>query len=473
MRKIKNITLCAIDCYNYGAAVVALRNSIKQAEFDRVVLLTDIPVKFDDIEVVRIPTITSTKEYSRFCIKELYKYFDTDYVLLVQHDGWVICGDSWEDEFYEYDFIGAPWLYPDNRNVGNGGVSLRSYKLQLALGTDSFIQISSPEDEIIGRLYRDYLEEKHGIRFPSVELADRFSYELRAPTCKTFAFHGNFHRPYQPVVKIKRTGAMGDVIAVEPVMDWFHKNGYRVCLDTLPQFYNLFQQHQYQILHPSQLDNRVPVRNVNLDLSYESKPHQLHLKTYYEYSGIEDGEIRNPRLNLNFDPKHRDYKLFPKYCVIHNDIRGQPYRNIYGIDWEEVVISLKLKGFIVVQIGKGEHLPIEGAIQFNTSTEALLLMTCSGADLFIGIDSGVSHICSAFNIPSIIFFGSVNPHLIHPSLNNKIIIHNHSGAGVCSRPFCWAVEGGTEGQKCIVDEKKPPCTQYKTIDVLKAINKIT
>ena len=96
-------------------------------------------------------------------IKELWQYFNSEFVLVIQHDGYVLDGNSWSDDFYKYDYIGAPWLYSDGKNVGNGGFSLRSKILQVFLAFDDFISATDPEDQAIGRLYRDYLIQKNNI----------------------------------------------------------------------------------------------------------------------------------------------------------------------------------------------------------------------------------------------------------------------------------------------------------------------
>jgi len=469
-RKIERTTLIAIDTYNYGAAVKSLKKSMEQCDFEEVLFFTDIPIQIDGLKIVQIPSLKSKDDYSQFLMKEAYKYIKTDFALITQHDSWVLDSDQFDERLYDYDYCGPLWLEQDGKANGNGGFSWRAKRLMQAVGEDDFIDSYSPEDVMICRVYRSYLETKYGLKWAPDDVCEQFGFELRQPIRKTFGFHSFFHPPFRETVVVARKAALGDVVSVEPVLEYFHNKGYRVCLDTLPEFFNLFQQHYFPILHPSQLDGRVPVKRISLDMAYEVKPEQLHLKTYYEFAGIKDGVIRNPRLHLNFDPKSRQFKLFPKYALIHIDIREQKSRNIYGIDWPEVAIALKYKGYTVVQIGRGEHEIIEGAIQFNTSTEALLLMTCAGADVFLGIDSGISHICAAFNIPSIICFGSVNPDIIHPVQGNKIYIHNHQGIGVCNKKFCWHSEITTVGVDCIVDKKNPPCSQFKTIDVLKAIN---
>jgi len=468
--RLKDVTLICVDCVNYGEAVAAIRKSMAECDFAAVKFITDKQLKFEGIEVINISPIRSKDEYSYFMIKELHKYFNTEYVLVVQADGYVLNGKSWLPEFLEYDYIGAPWLYNDGKNVGNGGFSLRSRKLQDVLGVDRFIDIVSPEDEVIARLYRTYLEQKYGIRFPPEDLADKFAYELRTPIYDTFGFHGKFHKPFQKTVVIKRTAAMGDVIMVEPVLHYFHKKGYRVVLDTLDQFYMLFVNHYFPVHHPKRLDKRVLAKAevFNLDMSYESIPKQNRLLTYYQFCGIKDGEMRNPRLSVGFDI-NEGTKLFQKSCIIHLEGIRQSGRGVFGVDWENVVANLQSRGYTVFQIGRRNVPMIKNAIYINTQNENFLSYVVGSAELFIGIDSGVSHIASAFGVPSILFFGNTNPKIVHPDLSDKIIISNGK---VCDKPFCWHEQIGVESDPCYIDPKLPPCARYTTSQVLNSINEI-
>src|SRR5690606_10731811 len=135
--------------------------------------------KSEQIEFCILPEpIKSKEEYSEFIITQLWRYVTTSHVLIIQHDGYVLDGSIWSDAFLEYDYIGAPWLHQDGRNVGNGGFSLRSKRLMHIMASDDFIQARHPEDEVIGRLYRGYLEGKYKIQFAPEEVAHRFSYEL-------------------------------------------------------------------------------------------------------------------------------------------------------------------------------------------------------------------------------------------------------------------------------------------------------
>lgn len=470
MKKLDRITLVAIDTNFYGEAISSLRKSLHKIQPARALFLTDIQAsnpKFP-FEIVKIDKLNGKEGYSDFCIKKLDFYFDTDFVLVTQHDAWVLDENAWDDRFYDYDFLGAPWNYIDGRNVGNGGFSLRSKKLQHILATDDFIMSMHPEDDAICRTYRHYLELKYDIKFAPEELADKFSYELREPIQSTFGFHGKFHEPYKKTIVVKRSGALGDIVALEPLLEYYHNKSCKVVIDIPIHLALVYAQHHLDVRHISQItDKRVPLTIIDLDGSYEANPKKLHLQSYYETAGITDGVIKNPKLNFPIGEHNR---LFKKYFIIHNDQRDQKYRNTYGVNWDEVAGFLNEKGFTVIQVGLSKNEEIKGATWMNTPTTNMLLYVIAGASGFIGIDSGPAAIAVACNIPSAIFFGSVDPKVIHPNLSNIQIIEYEK---VCDTPKCWGdVVGGFTGKECVVNADAPPCTQYTTQMAIDALNKM-
>lgn len=468
MKKLDNVTLCIVDCINYGEAISAIKKSQYQIEFAKTLFFTDInaqSTKFS-FQIIPIDKIGSKAEYSHFIMKYLPKYIDTEYALIIQHDGYVLNGDSWDESFLDYDYTGAAWLEQDGFNIGNGGFSLRSKRLLDAVAHDDFIQMNhTAEDVLICRIYRPYLESRYGIKFANEEIADKFSFELREPICSTFGFHGKFHQPYKETVIIRRSGALGDCVALEPLLEHYYKNGYRVAIDIPLNLAMIYANHHYPVYHISQLnDTRVPKKVIDLDMSYENNPKQLHLKSYFETAGIAEYEIKNPKLNM---PVTESTKLFRKYIVIHADIRDQPHRNIYGIDWQTVVAYLNDKEYTVIQIGQREHEPIKGAIFYNTFNATMLLHLIGGADLFCGIDSGPSNLAVACNIPSVIFFGSVKPEYIIPDLSNVKVIQNE-----CIHQGCWHEVKGVSGQDCVFDVEQPPCTKFTTQQLFAALKEL-
>lgn len=493
MKELPRVTLIVCDTQSPGRALASLRRSLTQIKPAKTILFTNIKLALkDDIEVVLIPTIRSKAEYSYWIIRELYNHFHTDFVLVTQWDSYVLDGNQWDDSFMDYDYIGGSWLETDGFSVGNGGFSLRSRKLMEGAANDKVVQVTHPEDNVLCKIYRPFFEKVYGCKWAPEELADKFSFELKEPTQPTFGFHSYFHPPYKETVIVRRQASLGDVIQVEPVLSYFYKKGYRVVLDTLPQFFNLFLFHYFKVHRIEEVDPKLSRKAevVDLDMSYESNPEQLHLSSFYEMAGIQDGEIRNPKLTLQINPKLPESKLFKKYCILHIDERGQPGRNIYGVNWNEVVAHLSENGYTVVQIGHGKHEVPKGAIEMRNMNEPMLMRLIGGADLFIGVDSGPFNIALAMSTPAICFFGSVHPDYIIPDKTNVTVISNHnSEKPICRLPHCWSSAISTEGVECIEthgtikkitkmwqgtecleQEAVPPCVRFTTQQVIDAIN---
>jgi len=463
MQKLDNVTIVCVDTYNVGESVIALRKTLMEVEPDECLFFTNADIELEGVTTIKVDNINSVDDYSRFMIKQLYKYINTDFVLVIQHDGYVLNGDLFPKDLYLYDYCGALWLEKDQLNNGNGGFSWRSKKLLIDIATDETISVLTPEDVSICRIYRRYLEQKYGLVWAADYIAERFSFELQEPRRKTFGFHGYHHKPYKPTVVIQRMGAMGDVIGVEPVLEHFYNKGYRVVLKTTPQFYALFAQHKYPIIPYEEFDyGRITHEYYNLDMSYESKPKELHLKTYYEFAGVKDGVIKKPNLYFQFDFK--EHRIFKKYVIIHNDTRAQPYRNINDFSFDSVALQFRKMGYVVLQVGINGK-PIEGADFIQTTNLQFLMNVVAGADLFIGIDSGISHIAQAFGIPSVIFSGSVDLRVIHPDMRNMLWLNwfydRPNQTKICDKPLCWHETIGCEGMECYVDKENPPCSRFE------------
>lgn len=198
MTKVPNTTLCCVDCETHELSIKALNHCASTCNFENILFLTDIEYADKKIEVINIPSIKTKEQYSRFIIRELGSYIKTDYVLIIQYDGFIVNPQSWTPDFLKYDYIGAKWWwYPDRLNVGNGGFSLRSRKLLKALCSDAinddYASLTKGEDTLICRAYRSFLEAEYDIKFAPETIADRFSHEFSKPVGKPFGFHGIFN----------------------------------------------------------------------------------------------------------------------------------------------------------------------------------------------------------------------------------------------------------------------------------------
>lgn len=172
MISLPNVTLICIDCVEVERAVKAIEKCKAHFKFEEVKLLTSLDTDYE--HAVKIPSINSIQEYSKFMIKDLHQWVDTEFAMTIQWDAYILNPEAWTDDFLKYDYIGAPWWFPE-KNVGNGAFSIRSKKL-LEVLRDSPIRNFHPEDVVIGRLFNKYLQ-KQGIVYAPEELAHKFSFE--------------------------------------------------------------------------------------------------------------------------------------------------------------------------------------------------------------------------------------------------------------------------------------------------------
>lgn len=206
---LKDVTLVAVSGLEIEAHVKALEYSSSEIIFGRVLLLAPenpypTRLSYDYISISGFPNVGDWGEFICF---ELYKYIDTDYIMLVHSDGFIVNPKSWDPSFLDYDYIGAPWPVSkikghfvdaagDDVRVGNS-VSLRSAKL---LRAPSLLGLKWDTEEQLGYLHEDgflcvhnkVLLESKGFKFAPLDLACRFSREEPIPENKgvnPFAFH--------------------------------------------------------------------------------------------------------------------------------------------------------------------------------------------------------------------------------------------------------------------------------------------
>ncbi len=202
--KLDEVTLVAVSSIKLDQTIQALEKSMKDLDYAEVLLISherpaNLPEK---IKFKPCRRLNSIDAYNWFMVFELGKYITTEFALVIQHDGYVLRPDKWDDNFLNYDYIGAPW--PSNTffdktgaevRVGNGGFSLRNKKLlnafrRLDLPFDEDVTSFPSEDAVICVYHRQALEN-YGIKFAPVSVASVFSRESVCEDSaeKTFGFH--------------------------------------------------------------------------------------------------------------------------------------------------------------------------------------------------------------------------------------------------------------------------------------------
>jgi hypothetical protein len=199
---LPTVTLFGIDAHDPQGLLRAAEICTRGVEFGAVKMITE-------------RLFQGREGYSKFCISDMAKHIDTSHVLIIHPDGYIQNPSAWNNEWLEYDMIGPSWWFKDGKNVGNGGFSLRSKKLLDILATLELEQYH-PEDEVICRQLRRWLEDNHGIKFAPTDVADRFAieaYNVPAPDnvySGQFGFHG-YHVTGLPIPPARTTKAGGNV----------------------------------------------------------------------------------------------------------------------------------------------------------------------------------------------------------------------------------------------------------------------
>lgn len=200
---LKDITLTAIGCKDFDKANRAVKICMHYCDFYAVKLFTHIVSNEEYIIPVKE---MSYDDYNYFMVKGINKYVESPYMLFIHPDGWILNPDAWDNSWKDYDYIGAPWWYDDDNNVGNGGFTLRTKKLLDFLANDPEIKPIdkfthgitnvagfTPEDHVICRIYGNYLKSR-GFKFAPEEVASKFSIEGNGKYVNRWTSQFGFHR---------------------------------------------------------------------------------------------------------------------------------------------------------------------------------------------------------------------------------------------------------------------------------------
>lgn len=189
--KLPNITLVAVTDIDRKGCWEALEKSSEGIEWGATLLLQ--------------PELGSIDAWNKYIIYELHKYIATDFALLIHADGYVVSPHCWREEFFEFDYVGAPWPLPVDDysyrtssgelvRVGNS-VSLRSKKileLPTTLGLEWKSYYGNTNEDGFLCVHNRSVLESNGISFAPLGVAKYFSKEHQISEnqgIETFAFH--------------------------------------------------------------------------------------------------------------------------------------------------------------------------------------------------------------------------------------------------------------------------------------------
>jgi ADP-heptose:LPS heptosyltransferase len=276
-----------------------------------------------------------------------------------------------------------------------------------------------------------------------------------------------------------RKRALGDVLWIEPVIRALAARCRKVTVVT--RYNDLFQNYplpnvrfRSSLTVPERLLLRLErvlgtrVCSIDLDGAYEHSPHRHFLEAYQEKAGLPVLK-EYPRLYLSENEKNTSPGIEGRFVVLHlESLTDKNYRKVYGIDWATIVGQLLKDGYHVVQLG--QHPEMLSNVEHRKTTLREMIALLSKASFFIGLDSGPSHIAAALGVPSILFFGAVNPAYRHFSGLLKGLILQ----GPCPYAGCFHEARDPEKMVCrlVGSEGIPVCSEHSTAGVLDAIDRL-
>ncbi len=206
MLKLPNVTLVTANANSQDMAIKVLLHCASLVEFGAIKLFSNIETAPAPIELVKV-SYQGLAGYNNFIMLELARHITTEFVLIVQADGFILNADKWQDKFLSFDYIGAPWPvglhleHPFGTRVGNGGFSLRSKKLLDVAARMTYFDSATrvgydqAEDFHLCKTQHEYLVSL-GLKFADLQTAADFSREHNNRDCRrdysqVFGFHGS------------------------------------------------------------------------------------------------------------------------------------------------------------------------------------------------------------------------------------------------------------------------------------------
>ena len=265
---------------------------------------------------------------------------------------------------------------------------------------------------------------------------------------------------------------------VQPVLDFLLKKNYKVTFITSRPCLEIFDGIKHDNL---KIVTKTPYLKHFLRktfskiirLKYEKYPQLSCQDAYAKILKLDNFKPRKPQ--LKFRESTLLERLNKPYVVVHTETASElNYRKIYAVEWEKVSDYIMGQNYSYYQIEKNA-LKNEQGEEISPLSINDLKAVIANSSLFIGNDSFPSHLAVAFNIPSIIFFGAINPNLRHPDLSNVTVMQNDCEFSGCyHNPKYFQKKGLLLYTVCPIvgSEGVPPCCVHSSNKVINEVKKI-
>ena len=207
---------------------------------------------------------------------------------------------------------------------------------------------------------------------------------------------------------------------------------------------------------------------INLDDAYERSPN-MHLLHAYQKKANLPIKSRYPIFDIYDKNIRNKFNIQGKYFILHvESFSEKNYRNVYGLDWNKIAKFINDLGYKVIQVGISPT-EISNSIKLSTSIFELISLI-KESSYFIGIDSFPSHVAASIKVPSLIFFGAVNPEFRH----FKNIFNGFFLSQQCEFSGCFHTSKRSKQVSCKIvgDAGIPKCSMHSNEYVIKNIENL-
>jgi len=196
------VILVGLGSTKIAETIKAIKYCQKIVQFYDIIYLTDADINELTIRQIKTRNIPSIKDYQKFIVNEspelILSNIDSNFnghFLCINWDGFIVNTRGWNDEFLDYDYIGAPWPWFDHM-VGNGGFCLKSKKFLISQQTIcNNYALSHNEDVELSLVLRKSFES-YGCKYANSQIGYKFSTEVGdIEKNQSFGFHDFKYNP--------------------------------------------------------------------------------------------------------------------------------------------------------------------------------------------------------------------------------------------------------------------------------------
>lgn len=255
---------------------------------------------------------------------------------------------------------------------------------------------------------------------------------------------GGGNRVSRQTITVRRSLALGDVLAATAVADKLAAQGLEVSFQSHPAAFCILRRCA-NVKNAMLADTRRA--DVVLDGAYEKRPEirTKHMHRFFMDAanaqlaplGINLGPATNCKPRLRVSPEERElakakFNDHPRpWVFICPRSETYPMRQVDDATWQ--AIASKVHG---TKFWLGLHPAPAGIVDLKCSNFDTLIVWLSAADLLLTVDTGPMHVAAALNVPIVVALQSSSPDLHLNDQNDYVTVSSGLECLNCQLTLC-------------------------------------